>query len=130
MFNFIMRLWAAYAGEQSSITSESGLAINDSLINKPLGASEMAQLVNLHASGLLSKITVLDELQRGGILDPDLNIDDELERITEDKAEQKEETVEQMEMMQEMQPDPAETQQETEETPKKEESNREDEDTP
>ena len=130
MFNFIMRLWAAYAGEQSSITPESGLAINDSLINKPLGASEMAQLVNLHASGLLSKITVLDELQRGGILDPDLNIDDELERITEDKAEQKEETKEEMEMMQEMQPDPAETQQETEETPKKEEPNRENEDTP
>ena len=50
-----MRLWAWYAGEQSSITSESGLAINDSLMSKPLEASEIAQLVNLYTNGLLSR---------------------------------------------------------------------------
>ena len=60
-------------------------AINDSLINKPLGASEMAQLVNLYTNDLLSKRTVLEELQRGGVLDPDLKIDDEIDRIDEDK---------------------------------------------
>lgn len=85
MFGMLMRLWAWYAGEQGSITKESGLAINDSLINKPLGASEMAQLVNLYTNDLLSKRTVLEELQRGGILDPDLVIDSEMERIDEDK---------------------------------------------
>jgi hypothetical protein len=85
-FNRLMRLWAWYAGEQESITSESGLAINDSLINKPLGASEMAQLVNLHSNGLISKRTVLDELQRGGVLDPDLSIEEETERIEEDQG--------------------------------------------
>ena len=59
--------------------------MNDSLINKPMGASEMAQLVNLYTNDLLSKRTVLDELQRGGVLDPDLVIEDEMERIDEDK---------------------------------------------
>lgn len=85
MFGVIMRLWAWYSGEQSSITMESGLAVNDSLINKPMGASEMAQLVNLYTNDLLSKKTVLEELQRGGVLDPDLQIEDEMERIEEDK---------------------------------------------
>lgn len=84
-FFTVIRLWAWYAGEVEQITPESGLAMNDSLINKPLGASEMAQLVNLHSQGLLSKKTVLDELQRGGVLDPDLVVNEEIERIEEDR---------------------------------------------
>mgnify|MGYP003650241720 CR=1 FL=1 len=88
MFGVILRLWAWYAGEQSSITSESGLAINDSLMSKPLEASEMAQLVNFYNTNLLSRRTVLEELQRGGVIDPDLVIADEIERIEEDQAEQ------------------------------------------
>jgi len=86
-FNMIMRLWAAYNGELPEITTESGIAINDSLINKPLGASEIAQLVNLFSQGILSKRTILDELQRGGILDPDLKIDEEIARTEEDRQE-------------------------------------------
>lgn len=87
-FNLVMRLWAAYSGELDSIQAESGIAINDSLINKPLGASEIAQLVNLYSQGILSKRTVLDELQRGGILDPDLKIDEEIGRTEEDHSDQ------------------------------------------
>lgn len=87
MFGTIMRLWAWYSGEQSQITDESGLAINDSLMSKPLEASEMAQLVNLYSNELLSRKTVLEELQRGGVLDPDLVVDDEIERIEEDHTE-------------------------------------------
>jgi len=90
MFGRLMRLWAWYAGEQAQITDESGLAINDALINKPLGASEIAQLVNLYNNDLLSKQTVLDELQRGGVLDPDLVMEDEMERIDEDKEDEHE----------------------------------------
>lgn len=85
MFGTVMRLWAWYAGEVSSITKESGLSINDSLINKPLGASEMAQLVNLYNNDLMCKKTVLEELQRGGVLDPDLVVEEEMQRIDEDK---------------------------------------------
>ena len=86
-FKTLMKIWAWYAGEMPQITPESGLAMNDSLINKPLGASEMAQLVNLHSQGLLSKRTVLDELQRGGVLDPDLLVEDEVDRIEEERQE-------------------------------------------
>ena len=85
MFGVLMRLWAWYAGEQSRSLSESGLAINDSLMSKPLEASEMAQLVNLYSNGLMSRKTVLEELQRGGVLDPDLVVEDEIERIEEDR---------------------------------------------
>lgn len=87
MFMILMRLWAWYSGEQSSITSESGLAINDSLISKPVEASEIAQMVNLYTNDLMSRRTILEELQRGGVLDPDLVVADEIERIEEDKAE-------------------------------------------
>ena len=98
MFGILMRLWAWYAGEQSAITDESGLAINDSLMSKPLEASEMAQLVNLYSNGLMSKKTVLDELQRGGVIDPDLIVEDEIERIEEDRQEKMDQHVEDAEM--------------------------------
>ena len=90
MFSVVMRLWAWYAGEQDTITDESGLAINDSLISKPIEASEMAQLVNLYTNELMSRRTVLDELQRGGVLDPDLVIEEELARIEEEHQEKQE----------------------------------------
>ena len=86
MFTTVIRLWAWYSGEKASITSESGLSVNDSLISKPLEASEVAQLINLMNNEALSKRTVLEELQRGGVLDPDLVIKEELERIEKDKA--------------------------------------------
>ena len=98
MFGILMRLWAWYAGEQSSITDESGLAMNDSLMSKPLEASEMAQLVNLFTNQLLSRKTVLDELQRGGVLDPDLVVEDEIERIEEDRVDQLDKQIEEGEI--------------------------------
>lgn len=110
-FNIVMRLWAAYNGELEQITSESGIAMNDSLINKPLGASEIAQLVNLYSQGLLSKRTVLDELQRGGILDPELKVEDEISRTEEDHKEELEksieDTVKRQEAFQTTQPNPS-----------------------
>jgi len=98
MFGVLMRLWAWYAGEQSSITDESGLAMNDSLMSKPLEASEIAQLVNLYSNELLSRRTILDELQRGGVLDPDLEIDDEIERIDDEHDEKLDRQMEENEM--------------------------------
>jgi len=90
-FNTVMRLWAAYAGELDSLVAESGIVLNDSLINRPLDPSGMAQLVNLFNAEILSHETVLSELQRGGVLDPDLKIEDELGRVsTEKKARVKE----------------------------------------
>lgn len=81
-FNTVMRLWAAYAGELASLNAESGIALNDSLINRPIDPSGIAQLVNLYNANLLSSETVLAELQRGGVLDPDLKVSEELSRIS------------------------------------------------
>ncbi|MEJ2510341.1 MAG: hypothetical protein P8Y72_01955 [Anaerolineales bacterium] len=77
-----MRLWAAYSGELASLTMQSGISINDSLINRPLDPSGIAQLVNLFNSGLLARETVLHELQRGGVLDPDLDAIKEAEKAS------------------------------------------------
>jgi hypothetical protein len=85
-FNTVMRLWAVYAGELAKLTAESGMALNDSLINRPIDPSGIAQLVNLYNSKLLSGQTVLAELQRGGILDPDMKIKEEMNRISKEEA--------------------------------------------
>jgi hypothetical protein len=82
----VMLLWAAYAGELSNLNPESGIAINDSLINRPIDPNGIAQMINLYKVGLLSRRTVLDELQRGGILDPDMKIEAELQRIDDEQS--------------------------------------------
>lgn len=87
-FSNVMRIWAAYAGERASLTSESGIAVSDSLISRPIDPSGVAQLVNLYNAGILSKKGVLDELQRGGVLDPDLKVTEELGRIEEEQSAQ------------------------------------------
>ena len=79
-----MKLWAAYAGELDSLTPESGAAISDSLISRPIDPSGIAQMVNLHSAGILSKRTVLEELQRGAVLDPEMKVEEELKRIDEE----------------------------------------------
>ena len=85
-FKTVIRLWALYMGEQSQITKESGLAISDSLINRPLDPNGVAQIINLTGNGMLSLETALRELQRGGAIDPDLSIAEEVSRIRKDKA--------------------------------------------
>lgn len=85
-FNAVLRLWAFYAGELNNLTTESGIAINDSLINRPIDPSGIAQMINLYNAGILSRVTVLQELQRGGVLDPDLKIDAEIEKIKSETA--------------------------------------------
>lgn len=104
-FNHIMLLWAAYAGEGNSLNLESGIAINDSLINRPLDPSGIAQIVNLFSVSLLSRKTVLDELQRGGVLDPDLKVEDEMDRIDEEARKAQQEQMKMMEQQAQMQQD-------------------------
>jgi hypothetical protein len=87
-FRHVILLWAHYSGEEAALKRESGIAINDALINRPIDPSGMAQLLNLHKSKVLSRRTVLDELVRGGVLDPDLSIDDELRRVEEEAGEE------------------------------------------
>jgi hypothetical protein len=56
-------------------------------------------MVNLYREKLISRPTILEELRRGGVLDPDLRIDAELERIEEDRKRRQDEEVEDAEAM-------------------------------
>ena len=82
-FRQLLYFWTQYSGEK--LHAEAGISLSDSLIGKPLEANDVAQLVNLNTNGLISHQTTLEELQRGGILDPDLNVEQELERIHAEK---------------------------------------------
>ena len=95
-FRQLMHFWTQYSGEQ--LHAEAGIALSDSLIGRPMEAVDVAQIVNLQTNNLISHQTTLEELQRGGVLDPDLNIQEELERIEEEKKQAMEEAQAMMEM--------------------------------
>lgn len=85
----VLHYWTQYTNEQ--LTEEAGISMNDSLVARPMEANDVAQLVSLNTNQLISHQTTLEELQRGGILDPDMSIEEELERIAEEKAQAMEE---------------------------------------
>lgn len=95
-FRQILFFWASYSGEK--LNAEAGISLSDSLIARPMEAVDVAQLVSLNTNQLISHQTTLEELQRGGVLDPDLSIDEELERIAEEKALAMEEAQQMMSM--------------------------------
>lgn len=83
-FRQVVHFWTQYSGEQ--LKAEAGITLSDSLIGRPMEANDVAQLTNLNTNNLISHRTTLEELQRGGVLDPDLNLDEEMERIAAEKA--------------------------------------------
>ena len=82
-FRQLLHFWTLYSGEK--MHNEAGMSLSDSLLGRPMDAQDVAQLVNLNTNGLVSHRTTLEELQRGGVLDPDLDIEAELERVQEEK---------------------------------------------
>ena len=82
-FRQLLYFWTQYSGEK--LHQEAGISLSDSLLGKPMEANDVAQLTNLNVNGLISHQTTLEELQRGGVLDPDLNIEEELERVRAEK---------------------------------------------
>lgn len=82
-FRQVLHFWTSYTNEQMHL--EAGITLNDSLVARPMESQDVAQLVNLNTNNLISHQTTLEELQRGGVLDPDMNIEEELERIAEEK---------------------------------------------
>ncbi len=75
----VLALWTAYTSEP--LETQAGLAMNDSMISKPMEAQDVGQITSLNTNGLLSHESTLNELQRGGVLDPDMDIGDELDRV-------------------------------------------------
>jgi hypothetical protein len=82
MFHRVMVAWADYMAE--SLPEDAALEVRDSMIQRPLGAHDVQQLLALHTNGAMALETLLEELQRGGVLDSDRSIPDELERLRAD----------------------------------------------
>lgn len=82
-FRQILYYWTQYTGEPMSV--EQGISLSDSLVARPMEANDVGQMVNMLTNNVISHQTTLEELQRGGVLDPDLSIEEELARIQEEK---------------------------------------------
>jgi len=96
MFGLIMKLWTAYMAED--LNEESGLDVNDNLIARPLEAQEVQAYLGLYAGDLLSHETTLGELQKGQALSQDIDLEEEIARVTDERKARAEEA---MEIMQE-----------------------------
>ncbi|ACT65587.1 predicted protein [Cyanophage PSS2] len=96
MFGLIMKLWTTYMAED--LSEEAGLDINDNLIARPLEAQEVQAYLALFGGDLLSHETTLGELQKGQALSQDIDLEEEIARVTDERKARAEEA---MEMMQE-----------------------------
>jgi hypothetical protein len=104
--DMIVRLWSSYTGEK--VAQETGIEVSDNLIQRPLEAQEVQSLLNLYGENAISHQTLLEELQRGHALSQDIDIEEEIARIDEEKAKAQEEAMAQMEAMSAFSDDPAE----------------------
>jgi len=83
VYKRLMRMWASFTNELSSASAH--IDINQSLFTRPMEASTIAQLVNLYVQGIWSRHRVIETLKNNGIGDPDLKVDEEVQRITEER---------------------------------------------
>ena len=97
MFDLLLRLWAAYTAEK--IGSEAGLQISENLVMRPLEAQEVNAYLGLFADNAISHQTLLEELQRGHVLSSDIDLEEELARIEEEKKAAMEEAMSQAQAM-------------------------------
>ena len=100
MFDLLMRLWAVYSAEK--VSPEAGLQISENLVMRPLEAQEVNAYLALFADNAISHQTLLEELQRGHILSGDLDLEEELARIEEEKQAAMDQAMEQAMAMAEM----------------------------
>ena len=98
--DLIVRLWAAYTAEK--VGGESGIEISDSLIQRPLEAPEVQSYLNLFGENAISHQTLLEELQRGHALSQEIDIEEEIARIDEEKKKAMEESLALMESQAEL----------------------------
>ena len=99
-FDLILSLWSRYTGEQ--VNKEAGIEVSDNLIQRPLEAQEVQSYLNLYGENAISHQTLLEELQRGHVIGHDLDIEEEIKRIAEEKKAAMEEAMQQAMKMAEM----------------------------
>ena len=92
--DLIVRLWAAYTNEK--VSGDAGIEISDNLIQRPLEANEVQSYLSLFGENAISHQTLLEELQRGHALSQDIDIEEEMERVAEERKQAMEESLEMM----------------------------------
>lgn len=96
-FDLILRLWTSYTGEKIALTT--GIEISDNLIQRPLEAQEVQAYLGLFGANAISHQTLLEELQRGHALSQEIDVEEEIKRISEEKRKAQEEAVKNMQAM-------------------------------
>lgn len=94
--DMVFRLWAALTSEQ--LKTESGIEISDNLIQRPLEAQEVQAYLALFGEHAISHQTLLEELKRGHALSQDVDVEEEMERVEEERKKAQEEAIEMMQM--------------------------------
>lgn len=99
--DLMLRLWARYSAE--TVTLESGIEISDNLIQRPMEAQEVQAMLGLFGENAISHETLLQELQRGHVLSQEIDLEEELAKVEEERKKGQKEA---MEMMQQASPGP------------------------
>lgn len=86
----LMAIWCLFTGEQ--LDPEAGLSMSSSIYERPMEAADVDQLQKL-AGGveLLSQRSAIEELQRAGRLKVTTSVEEELERLAQERPDPAEE---------------------------------------
>ena len=80
----LMAIWVLFTGE--TLEDGAGLQMNASLYERPLEPADIAQLQQLAGGAeLISQRSAIEELQRAGVVKATSSVDDELERIQQER---------------------------------------------
>lgn len=91
LFSALLEIWSEYANEE--LDEEAGLEVSDNLIQRPLDPGETQAIIALFSQNVISHQTTLEELQRGHALSDQIDIEEELARVEEEKKKAQEEAI-------------------------------------
>jgi len=79
-------LWCESTGE--TLHPEAGISLNTGVFAKPLGPDELALVQKLYDGKLLSRKTALWLIDKAGLLPPEVNPEDEAQRLKDEEPEE------------------------------------------
>jgi hypothetical protein len=94
VFGKILAFWSKFTAEE--LANDSGLEIDDELIQRPLDAQEQKALLELFGQDAIDHKTLLEELKRGHALSQNLDIEAVMEAVKKQKEEAQQEAMDLM----------------------------------
>jgi hypothetical protein len=80
----VFDFWCEFTGEENTVQ----VTADHNLLEMPLDAQEMGQLLSLWQAGAIAHQTLLDLLKMGKQLPPSFDVNEELEKLTVERVEQ------------------------------------------